>query len=166
MQPARMPLHDRINNLCCQSIYGAFDAFPLLLSRLANSPHLMDLFALPQFTTTSLHFIMWQYTSTGTWKSRIVVHLSVFAFASLLSFDIHHSRYRHNSLVYIPLISISSYHLFGHAPQRIYLEGTIWEVKVNYIAWSEAAVNAVDFPKGIHVSIPTAYECARRFRPK
>lgn len=137
-------------------IFGAFDAFPLLLSHLANSPHLMDLFALSQLKTTSLHFIMWQYVhgnlEISHRRSLLRIRIRILG----ISFDIHHNRFRRNSFVYIPLISISSYHLFGHAPQRIYLESTIWESKDNYIAWSEAAVNAVDFPKGIHVSIPIA----------
>lgn len=81
----------------------AFDTFPLLLSHLANSPHLMDIFALPQFTT-SLHFILWQHVhgnlEISHRRSLIRIRICILG----ISFDIYHSRFRRNSFVYIPLI--------------------------------------------------------------
>lgn len=118
--------------ICAVKHIAVFDTFPLLLNRLAKLPHFMDLFASPQFATTSLHFIIWQdVRNLDTSHRRSLIGIRICICILGISFDIHHSRYRHISFVYIPLISISSYHLFGHTPRRIYLEGIEWEAKNN-----------------------------------
>jgi hypothetical protein len=119
MQPSRLSLDDWHQLFALSNhiaVFDAFDTLPFLLKRLANSPHSMDLFASPQFTITTLHFIIWQdvHRNLDILHRRSLIRIRIRICILGISFDIHRSRYRHNSFVYIPLISISSYHLFMH----------------------------------------------------